>query len=74
MTDAGVNRLMGAILAQAVKDYKALISNKKKPSADCNIHELEKFFRSEWFNEMVDYKIDGEYVMRECRKQVKNGK
>lgn len=29
MTEAGVNRLMGAILTQAVKDYKALISNKK---------------------------------------------
>lgn len=71
LSDRGMTPLVGAILEQAVRDYRHLLSGKKE-STLCNISELEDFFRSGWFGLMVDSPdVTGELVMIEIRKQVK---
>lgn len=70
LSDRGMTLLVGAILEQAVRDYRRLLSGKKE-STLCNISELEEFFRSGWFGLMVDSPdITGDFVMTEIRKQV----
>lgn len=64
----GLDNLRYAVVELAVKDYRALLLGKKIPTADCNISELEQFFRSGWYRTLCDY--DGEKLMSRIKEQV----
>ena len=68
----GLDNLRYAVVELAVKDYRALLLGKKIPTADCNISELERFFRSGWYRTICDY--DGEMLMSQIREQVQEAK
>ena len=57
----GIANLRSAIVIQAVKDYKALLSGNIEPTYTCDLPELERFFRVEWYELICEY--DGERLM-----------
>lgn len=66
-------KLANAIVEQAVDDYrKARARLKANPMtadrADCEIRQLERFFRSSWFEVLTD--VDGRTVLARLRKEV----
>lgn len=69
MSKEGLENLRYAIVEKAIRDYRALLEGTMLPSSTCNIEELERFFRSEWYKLLCDY--DGERIMKEIREQVK---
>ena len=64
----GLENLRYAILRQAVAECTGILSHTLKETADCNKRELEKFFKSQWFNEICDY--DGNNLMKKIKEQV----
>lgn len=64
ITDEGTRLLSIAIIQQAVKDYKANLKSK------VSVLELERFFKSSWFDCLIEEKINGEVIIEEVRKQV----
>ena len=68
----GYQALANAIVIQAAKDYKSAIRTLKKHpksrSAQAEITNLEKFFRSGWYSMLTD--VDGEYLIKRLRKAV----
>lgn len=67
ITDQGTRLLAIVIIHQAVKDYK----HRLKTGAD--VLDLERFFRSTWFDSLIEERISGEVIIQEVRKQVENG-
>lgn len=65
-------KLANAIILQAVSDYRiALKKVKKNPKNRDAIDEalqIEKFFRSEWYQVLTS--VDGEYLIDRLRKEV----
>lgn len=65
-------RLANAIIVQASKDYMTSLRKKKRnlrsTSADHDIRECERFFRSGWYQVLTS--IDGEHLMGKLRKEV----
>lgn len=60
--------LRDAIIAQAVDDYKALVAGTQKPGMYCNLSEIERFFKSEYCeNLLCDVELTGEYIFRRLR-------
>lgn len=72
MCAEGVDNFRSAIVIQAVKDYKALLSGRIRPTYSCDIPELERFFRSEWYKLLCDY--DGERLMELVKEMVRKEK
>ena len=70
MTDEGYSRLRELIIEQAIKDYVNCKKNKDKEE------QLERFFRSDWYNLLCD--IDGEFmisILKEKKQSLKeNGR
>ena len=66
-------RLANAIILQAVTDYKtALKKIRKNPGNRDAIDEalrIERFFRSGWYSQLTS--VDGEYLIRRLRDEVK---
>ncbi len=64
--------LANAIILQAVKDYrralKALQRNPGNISAEDTVEEVERFFRSQWYERLTD--VDGEYLIRKLKQEV----
>lgn len=60
--DEGYKELAAAIVERAVWDYRNALKYKKKSE----IHSLEKFFLSGWFELLSDY--DGDEIMRIIRR------
>lgn len=67
-------RLMAAIIKQAVKDYEAvLIALFRNPTGHRKIHlqlekaDLEAFFHSQWYEFLTD--IDGDRILEAARRQ-----
>ena len=64
-------KLANAIIVQASKDYMANLRKKKRNpgsvSAEHDIRECERFFRSDWYHVLTS--IDGEYLMGRLRKE-----
>ena len=60
--DESYKELAAAIVERAVWDYRNALKYKKKSE----IHSLEKFFLSGWFELLSDY--DGDEVMRIIRR------
>ena len=69
-------KLANAIILQAVSDYRAALKKvKKNPKNRDAIDEalqIEKFFRSEWYQVLTS--VDGEYLIDRLRKEVSETK
>lgn len=65
-------RLANAIIVQASKDYMTSLRKKKRnpgsASAEYDIKECERFFRSGWYQALTS--VDGEYLMAKLRKEI----
>lgn len=70
MTDAYEN-LADAIILLAVKDYrqalKLLSKNPHSRSAMAAVNEMERFFRSDWYETLTS--VDGEMLIRKLREE-----
>ena len=68
MTDEGCDLLRNAIVAQAAKDYKKVVKQKKRhpKGGYYSKEEIEKFFNSQWFEWLTG--VDGSYIMKEIKK------
>lgn len=64
-------QLANAIIVQASKDYMTNLRKKKRnpgsASAEHDIKECERFFRSDWYQILTS--VDGEYLMGRLRKE-----
>ncbi len=69
MIETGIENLSNAIVLQAVKDYRIALSGHDVNGRDSEtvIAECERFFQSEWFNNLT--KIDSKYLMETRRKE-----
>lgn len=67
----GYEELANAIVLQAVKDWrKAVKTLKKRPryaAAKQMKEECERFFRSEWFEELTS--VDGSVILRKLKQE-----
>jgi len=67
----GYEELANAIVLQAVKDWrKAVKTLKKRPryeAAKQMRDECERFFRSEWFEELTS--VDGSVILRKLKQE-----
>ena len=65
-------KLANAIVLQAVSDYRTALKKVKKNPKNREAIEgalqLEKFFRSEWYQVLTS--VDGEYLIDRLRKEV----
>ncbi len=63
--------LANAIVLQAVKDYrqalKLLSENPHSRSAMAAVNEMERFFRSDWYETLTF--VDGEMLIRKLREE-----
>lgn len=70
MTDDYEN-LANAIILLAVKDYrralKLLSKNPHSRSAMAAVNEMERFFRSDWYETLTS--VDGEMLIRKLREE-----
>lgn len=69
-------KLANAIVLQAVSDYRAALKkvkkNPKNRDAMDEALQIEKFFRSEWYQVLTS--VDGEYLIDRLRKEVSETK
>ena len=67
--ETGIEDLSNAIVLQAVKDYRRALSGCNVNGRDSKsvIAECERFFQSEWFNNLT--KIDCKHLMETIRKE-----
>lgn len=69
-------KLANAIVLQAVSDYRAALKkvrkNPKNRDAIDEALQIEKFFRSEWYQVLTA--VDGEYLIDRLRKEVSETK
>lgn len=69
-------KLANAIVLQAVSDYRAALKkvkkNPKNRDAIDEVLQIEKFFRSEWYQVLTS--VDGEYLIDRLRKEVVESK
>ena len=67
--ETGIENLSNAIILQAVKDYRRALAGCNVNGRDSKsvIEECERFFQSEWFNNLT--KIDCNYLMENIRKE-----
>ena len=71
LADEPYEKLANAIIVQASNDYLAnlrkKIRNPGSASAEHDIREIERFFRSDWYQVLTS--VDGEYLMGRLRKE-----
>lgn len=67
-------RLASAIVLQAVKDYRNVLKrlkiNPDSRSAKADKDELERFFRSQWYECLTS--IDGEMLIEKLQEEVES--
>ena len=66
ITESGVESLIEAIIVQACKDYRLALKSKDKSK----IISLERFFKGNYFGEMVNYNISGDWIIRTLKSEV----
>ena len=66
ITESGVESLIEAIIVQACKDYRLALKSKDKSK----IISLERFFKGDYFGEMTNYNISGDYIIRTLKREV----
>ena len=66
-------RLANAIILNAVANYRAALKKvKRNPKSKAAIDEalqLEKFFRSSWYQQLTS--IDGEFLIRKLQDEIR---
>lgn len=71
LADDPYEKLANAIIIQASKDYMTNLRKKKRnpgsASAEHDIKECERFFRSDWYQVLTS--VDGEYLMDRLRRE-----
>jgi hypothetical protein len=67
--EIGVDNLRCAIVEQAANDYIDLLAGFAVPTTECNVSELLKFFRSDWYGMLC--KIDPEYLIENLERKAK---
>lgn len=76
LTENPHERLANAIVLQAVADYRTALrkirKNPKKREALDAALQIEKFFRSQWYQTLTS--VDGEYLIVQLRKEVSQSK
>ena len=66
ITESGVENLIEAIIVRACKDYRLALKSKNKSK----IISLERFFKSDYFREMTNYNISGDWLIRTLKSEV----
>jgi hypothetical protein len=66
ITESGAESLIEAIIVRACKDYRLALKSKDKSK----IISLERFFKGDYFGEMTNYKISGDWVIRTLKSEV----
>lgn len=66
ITESGIESLIEAIIVRACKDYRLALKSKDKSK----IISLERFFRGNYFGEMTNYKISGDWIIRTLKSEV----
>lgn len=71
--DDPYERLANAIVLSAVADYRAALKKvKRNPKSKAAIDEalqLEKFFRSSWYQQLT--LVDGEFLIRKLQDEIR---
>ena len=71
LADDPYEKLANAIIIRASKDYMTNLRKKKRNpgsvSAEHDIKECERFFRSDWYQVLTS--VDGEYLIDRIRKE-----
>ena len=65
--DWDYSALTNAIIERAATDYFELLAGFVPTSSDCNINEIEKFFRSPYYESMTE--LDAEYLMQRIKEE-----
>lgn len=63
----GYQLLSNAIIKQAVEDYFNLLAGFVPPRNDCNLNEIEAFFRSDFYDSLTT--LDAEYLMQRIKEE-----
>ena len=66
ITETGVESLIEAIIVRACKDYRLALKSKDKSK----IISLERFFKGDYFREMTNYNISGDWLIRKLKSEV----
>ena len=66
ITETGIESLIEAIIVRACKDYRLALKSKDKSK----IISLERFFKGNYFGEMTNYNISGDYIIRTLKREV----
>ena len=66
ITKSGVESFIEAIIVRACKDYRLALKSKNKSK----IISLERFFKGDYFGEMVNYNISGDWLIRTLKREV----
>lgn len=63
------DNLKNGIVQQAAEDYAAAFMGNSVGSkdADATMRECEKFFRDEWYKQLTNDSVDGEWLMRNIK-------
>lgn len=71
--EAPYERLANAIILSAVADYRAALKkvkrNPKSKSAIDEALQIEKFFRSPWYQQLTS--VDGEFLIRKLQDEIR---
>lgn len=59
--------LTNAIIERAAIDYFELLAGFVPPRSNCNINEIEKFFRSSYYESMTT--LDADYLMQRIKEE-----
>lgn len=68
MTDIGIERLIYAIIRQAVDDWRALCKG-KRPTKDCNFEELEYFFKHRCDDLLIRGNLSTDRILEQLQKE-----
>ena len=66
ITESGIESLIEAIIVRACKDYRLALKSKDKSK----IISLERFFKGDYFREMTNYNISGDWLIRKLKSEV----
>ena len=70
--DTPYTLLAEAIIQRAIEDYYNLKATSMLESCDCNIEELEEFFRSDYFAAISP--LDAEYILDAIKRRTANAR
>lgn len=68
MTEIGIERLIYAIIRQAIDDYRALCKG-KKPTHDCNFEEIERFFKNRCDVLLISDRLSGQAILEQLQRE-----